>query len=157
MAITSKLNATGEYQYGSYTLSSVLFGFIPRALWPGKPPAGALLVNDYFWPNFVQGLGAPASTMVGETYWEAGLLGVGIGFLVLGAFLRAIEAYRKKCGFHVIAGIIYAVVVWYFSVMSNEAFAPSFGSFLLYLIVCVALYKFLSIAVSQKKGLQAIK
>ncbi|MEK6531516.1 MAG: O-antigen polymerase [Deltaproteobacteria bacterium] len=133
MAITSKIQETGGFMYGRFFFGSIVLGFIPRAIWPARPPIGAHLVNEYFWRGAVADTGAPATTMVGEIYWDFGLMGVGIVFFAFGCLLKAVERYRTRSAGNLWAAIFYAEFLWFWAIYSNETFIGAFSSWLLYL------------------------
>jgi len=140
MAITSKMAEDGQYQYGYYSFSS-LGGLIPRIIWPDRPPMGATLFNNYFWPGKIGDTGSPAVSSVGEAYWEGGLAGVGIVFFALGALFKFLERYRAISGSNLWVAATYALVLWFGSIYSHEALLGTLGTPLLFGIVLAASYK----------------
>jgi oligosaccharide repeat unit polymerase len=141
MAITSKLRETGEYMYGGFFLPSLALGFIPRAVWPGRSAASSWVVNEYFWPGVVEDVGAPNSTMVGEVYWEGGVVATVVVFFLFGAVLKGIERYRDDSGGEIWTAVLYALFLWYWCIMSSETMVSSFGSWLIYAALWAFLYR----------------
>lgn len=80
------------YIYGKSFIG--LFGlFVPRLIWPEKPyGAGGLYSLTFYKESYLEGTGIPPS-LIGEFYWNFGIMGVMIGFFFLGLFLRVL--YRK--------------------------------------------------------------
>lgn len=65
--------------------------FIPRFLWPSKPPVGVSeqIGNLYFHTQY----NSPAVTYMGDLYRNFGILGVAIGMLILGVVLRGLYVW----------------------------------------------------------------
>jgi oligosaccharide repeat unit polymerase len=90
------LHATGEggvpLQWGRSLVDLFVF-FVPRALWPAKPPSFGLGFAGQYMPDVDWGIMTYVSpSLPGELYLDFGLAGVLLGFLGLGWALRA--AYR---------------------------------------------------------------
>ena len=117
-------------------------GWIRHALWPDRPLSGAMLLNEYFWPGTVDDTGAPATTTVGEIYWEFGLIGVLIAFFGFGSLCKGVEGARKRVGHNIWVAIFSALFVWFWAIYSNETFVGCFGGWMLYMIVWTGAYWF---------------
>ena len=70
------------FNYGA-TLDYVLYGLIPRVLWPDKPATsrGAWFTR-YIGVNYSMAL---AMTSYGELYWNFGFIGVAFGMFIIGS------------------------------------------------------------------------
>jgi len=81
------------YRFGETLLIWIVFP-IPRAIWPGKPVnvGGQIAAEIYGAGN-----GTPP-TLIGELYWNFGILGVLGGMFVLGIALRSLVTYRERNG-----------------------------------------------------------
>lgn len=153
MAMTSKIQETGGYMNGRFFFGSIVMGLIPRAIWPARPALGAQLVNEYFWSGAVADTGAPATTMVGEIYWDFGLAGVGIVFFAFGCLLKAVERYRTRSAGNLWAAIFYAEFLWFWSIYSNETFIGAFSSWLLYLTPLFLIFRMITINPARETAL----
>ncbi len=145
MAITSKIQDTGEHMNGRFFFGSIVLGLIPRAIWPARPPIGAQLLNEHFWSGVVADTGAPATTMVGEIYWDFGLIGVGVVFFAFGYLLKAVERYRLRREGNLWTAVFYAEFLWFWTIYSNETFIGAFSSWLLYLCPLFLIFKAITI------------
>lgn len=145
MVITSKLSHTDDYQYGKYFFSSLLFGFIPLSIWPKRPPIGLKIIGNYFWPTYVKtALGSPGVTMIGEIYFDGGVVGIVIISCLLGIIFKRAERYKNDCGGNPLSATLYGLVAWYLAGIMNEVFVTSVGSFLIYFAVWSVLSRFVT-------------
>jgi hypothetical protein len=139
-----------DYKYGETLAQAPISIFIPRILWPGKP---VLNIGHEFGTTFhlisvVDRETMIAPSLVGEFYWNFGLLGVVIGmFLVGGVYRLVYQKYGTLTGFEPITSGIYIMLF-----MRLIHFEGSFGGVLgLGVKSYVVLY--LIIVVSKKFGL----
>jgi hypothetical protein len=93
IAIVQKVPDEVPYLYGITYISAGAF-FVPRSLWPTKPRgAGAHVTAIIFegWPSTAgyEGQSFPASGM-GEAYWNFGMPGVILVFVLFGLFHRVL-------------------------------------------------------------------
>jgi hypothetical protein len=82
------------YQNG-LTFQSLLFGWIPRAIWPGKPEInlGGYMMRAILGSRSVTNAGL---TSLGDFYLNFGLVGIVLGMFALGTFRRAVYVYAKR-------------------------------------------------------------
>lgn len=77
---------------GGWTIGYVFISFIPRLIWPGKPPIG---IGQWVTDNYVSEGGLIASqtgcTWIGEFYMNFGMMGVVVGMLVIGMYFRLLH------------------------------------------------------------------
>ena len=80
---------------GEHLLSDLVFGWVPRVLWAGKPLSAGLVANTTFFPDVFRGgeTGAAVPTLIGELYWIGGIWVVVAGMWCLGRFCRI--CYRR--------------------------------------------------------------
>jgi Putative O-antigen polymerase len=91
--IIEHVRQTGHYLMGS-SLAEVLYWFVPRGIWPGKPYTFSYSFGRLFASYTGWGGDAFATTTVfGELYLNFGILGVVAGSFIFGVFARAIYAY----------------------------------------------------------------
>lgn len=77
----------GGYQFGSSTLAAIGF-FVPRAIWPDKPIVIAQVVGgELFGYGFV-GTSNLSGSIIGDFYFDFGLLGVIVGSVLVALFFR---------------------------------------------------------------------
>ncbi len=83
------------YEYGR-SLASILWAPIPQSVWPEKPPVriGPAISPAVFRFDADRRTGDPPG-IVGEFWINAGLAGVIIGMLVLGAAVRVVDRWYR--------------------------------------------------------------
>lgn len=94
--IMLKVPESRPHTYGSELLV-VAVAWIPRALWPEKP---VVSLGRVFREEFVAGLYPPGTSvsvsLVGEFYWDFGVVGVLLGMLAVGALWRVGYEYLVR-------------------------------------------------------------
>ena len=83
-----------DYQRGA-TFYPLLIGWIPRAIWPGKPilSQGSFMHNKIIGSQTTSNVGFSA---IGEFYLNFGMLGVIVGMFGLGIFVRIVYLYTQR-------------------------------------------------------------
>ncbi len=80
---------SGEIQYG---YGSILFkqisAFVPRAIWPDRPPMGSELFVQTFYPGIYESGGGYGFFLPQDGFWDFGLIGVFFYGLFLGFLLE---------------------------------------------------------------------
>jgi hypothetical protein len=106
---------TTGYWYGRASLLDLIERPIPRLLWPDKPISGRLTVLQGLWGPSACQYGAQCSTFgaYGDLYLDGGLIGVALGFVVLGIFFRAAYSYLRSDPGNSFVQISYAIVFPY--------------------------------------------
>ena len=114
-----------------YMLLDFIVMPIPRALWPGKIYPGGeswdrlhRVAGTATWVNGAGLLSGPAPGLVGKYFYMAGPLGVALGSLWTGIFLRSISTYAQR--YSGVTGVLVAVGCWIlgFSEMNNPLAWP---------------------------------
>jgi hypothetical protein len=112
LALASALTVVpGEsgHTLGVATAGDLVIRPVPRAIWPAKPePPREVLVED-LWPT--ERLANPEFTMALPLYWDFGLLGVLVGFLLLGVLLRFVYEYFSRHRDLLLAQLLFALAV----------------------------------------------
>jgi oligosaccharide repeat unit polymerase len=91
--IVEHVRHTGHFLMGS-SLAEMLYWFVPRAIWPGKPITFSFTFGQLFQSYVGWGGEAYASTtLFGELYLNFGLIGVISGSFVFGVLIRAFYSY----------------------------------------------------------------
>lgn len=80
------------YAYGGTFLPKTLFSFIPQFIWPER---NRVWSRDLFWELQGPYVGGTAPTLVGDLYFNFGILGVLSGMFLIGFLLRFI--YEALC------------------------------------------------------------
>jgi len=101
MARVVDVTDTTGYTGAPYFLVSLATFWVPRALWPSKPPMMTVYENVLFFPESFPDLytgGAAAPTVEGTFYWFAGLSGLLIGMGALGVAFAFADRFilRRK-------------------------------------------------------------
>jgi Putative O-antigen polymerase len=93
--IVDKTRSVSDYRLGS-TLDDLLWFYVPRQWWPGKPVSFGYGFAAEFFPGASQ-TASYTPSMVGELYLDFGVLGVIFGFYLFGVILRACyEAFAAR-------------------------------------------------------------
>lgn len=87
--IMDAMGTTLNYQWGG-TLLYVLFLWIPRPLWPGKPLNLDTVLGMVVYGAQTYGAGAVPPGFIGELYWNFWFPGIIIGCFLLGYLLKVI-------------------------------------------------------------------
>jgi len=70
----------------------VFYFIIPRSFWPDKPLKLTQTLGTTFWPSFTSSTGA---TLVGESFYNFGLVGIVIVFFLWGLIVKQLESKIK--------------------------------------------------------------
>jgi hypothetical protein len=106
-----------NFLHGSSYLA-VLTLPIPRLFWADKPEMIAGQVGETF---FNMNVGMPPGA-IGEAYWNFGVIGVAIAFVVFGLFLKWLaEVFRKNAG-HSTAIVLYILTLFLLQEPSTMSF-----------------------------------
>ena len=87
---------------GSFFIKNLIYGFIPRLIWPGKPswdPSGwftAYLAGE---SSYTPGITSTALHIGPELYWMYGWPGTFFGLLLLGFYYRKVSDWLLKKGY----------------------------------------------------------
>ena len=77
------------YLFGA-SLFKIFFAFIPRQIWADKPSGVQELIVEEHRNIFVGGT-SQTTTMIGEFYWNFGIIGVAIAMAVIGYICNKID------------------------------------------------------------------
>ena len=91
--LSRTIEYTGGHDFGLIWLQDLLYLYIPRALWTGKPQIyGAIQAQSVIFPELIPIDGIPIATypigMFGEGYFTFGIVGVAIALAIVGTVLR---------------------------------------------------------------------
>jgi hypothetical protein len=85
-----------DFQYGK-TYLGLLFFFIPRAIWPGKPTLlTAIWTTERYLGLDPYNYSIAPTTLLGEFYLNFGELGIIFGMALWGIFLQFLYSYTKS-------------------------------------------------------------
>jgi oligosaccharide repeat unit polymerase len=84
-----------DFQYGE-TIIRIIFLWIPRSIWPGKPLGVDTTISMKIFGNDVYGAGAIPPGFIAEMYLNFWIPGVIIGCFILGFILKRIHNYFKN-------------------------------------------------------------
>lgn len=100
---------TGVYEFGGTLLEATRW-FIPRSLWPEKPPTYAITFGQQFLArtNFFSVNVSGTPTVIGELFLNFGFLGLTVGAWMVGVFLRIPYAYLIVKGQSIGSVLLYA-------------------------------------------------
>jgi oligosaccharide repeat unit polymerase len=129
---------SGESQYG---YGSILFNqisaFIPRAIWPDRPPMGSELFVQTFYPGIYESGGGYGFFLPQDGFWDFGLIGVFFYSILLGVLLESLYLWfsnRRQIDFIV---LFYAIV--YSQLVLAIVRSGIIGSLKAALIACIPL------------------
>ncbi len=118
-----------DYLRGSSYLA-VLTLPIPRGLWPEKPGLLGGRVGETF---FNTTAGMPAG-VIGEAYWNFGIVGVPLVYFLFGFFYRWLTESFRKYAHEAAATVLYVVTLFQFSGPSGDAVVAWLITFVPFLI-----------------------
>ncbi|HVB42312.1 MAG TPA: O-antigen polymerase [Streptosporangiaceae bacterium] len=108
--ILAKTKSVSDYKLGG-TFSDLLWFYIPRQWWPGKPVSFSYSFAAEYFPAAPDRTSAYTPGMVGELYLNFGIPGVAVGFYVFGLILRACyEAFARRATR--LETAMYIVILW---------------------------------------------
>jgi hypothetical protein len=107
--IFDEFRRTPVYEFGGTLLEATRW-FIPRSLWPEKPPTYAIIFGQQYLArtNFFSINVSGTPTVIGELFLNFGLLGLTVGAWMVGVFLRIPYAYLISRGPSIGSVLIYA-------------------------------------------------
>lgn len=97
---------------GGWTLAMAVISFIPRAIWPNKPP---MAIGLWVTETYGSGPGiasATGPTQVGEFYFSYGWAGVVFGWLLLGIYFRSISELFFRANAPTVASLTAVIALW---------------------------------------------
>jgi hypothetical protein len=123
-------------QLGS-TMKGLYYAFIPRIIWPEKPP-----VSRGAWFTTYLGMArseaeattSTGMTTVGEWYWNFGVAGVAVGMFLTGALLSGLWRLAGSCPVHKPASMILYVAIIMNAMNFPDATSPIVSGVALYLL-----------------------
>lgn len=96
---------------GGVTYLKPLLWWVPRSLWPEKPENITRLIVYEPRPHSFAGGTSQGVTMIGEMYWNLGLVGVVVGMYLFGLIARVIEVYARPHTRSLPSVVFYALTV----------------------------------------------
>ena len=129
-------------QLGS-TMKDLYYAFIPRIVWPGKP-----LVSRGAWfttylgmaPREAEATTSTGMTVVGEWYWNFGVLGVVVGMFLTGALLSGLWRLAGSYPIHQPANMVLYVALIINVLNLPDATSPLVSAVALYLLFGSLIY-----------------
>ena len=123
-------------QLGS-TMTGLYYAFIPRIIWPEKPP-----VSRGAWFTTYLGMArseaeattSTGMTTVGEWYWNFGLAGVAVGMFLTGALLSGLWRLAGGYPVHKPASMVLYVAIIMNAMNFPDATSPIVSAVALYLL-----------------------
>jgi len=98
-----------NFLYGRSFLGIMTY-FIPRVIFPSKPlPIGMLFTQTFYPITYSNGSGVTPSLLV-DFYWNFGVLGIIIGMLCFGIFIRTFVKYTENSKYQTGAVVILAII-----------------------------------------------
>ena len=122
--ITQKTGVTVPFQDG-YTFKLLPYAFIPGMLWPEKPQISTGILMNQTFKLSASKLTFVPSTMLGEFYWNFGVMGVIAGMTFLGTLFATINCLCLKDANFSTVGMLTVLVATYFLVARFEASVAS--------------------------------
>jgi len=134
------------------SLAELLYWFIPRALWPGKPYTFTYTISNTFSDFTGIGEGSFVNfSFPGEMYLNFGILGVVVGAFLFGLAARAVYLYLIRIQATGISVLVYAVLLLHLLLFVEGPVAAQTGLLLsevlpLLLLIYVAGFRAVAIA-----------
>ena len=100
------------YLWGS-TYAKFFFWPIPRSMWPEKPEGISRIAVRYFYPEMYEKGVSMSPTIIGEAYFNFGVLGVIIIMALFGVICQSLYTFLKKNRGNIGAIAVYAFVAPY--------------------------------------------
>lgn len=127
-SVVHKLHQTKDFQFGWRSVLETATIAIPKVLWPGKPPAVSERFANYFFADdldFSRGVNfgtwsGISPTVVGEWYWNFGVIGVAWGLLLLGRLGRVLYATLRAHASNEAVLVCYAVMFASFTMFAES-------------------------------------
>ena len=118
--IVSRAGKDVSFQNGS-TLLYLIYSFIPRAIWAGKPPTstGQLFNNEFSISE--SPLTFVPTTFIGEFYWNFGFPAVVVGMFLVGMSLGAIGRLQSSLRSLTLPRFVTLLLACYFLILKFEA------------------------------------
>lgn len=110
LAILAKVPSEVGLLYG-LSYASIPAAPIPRAVWPGKPPAAGRLTSQQIFGRPEGGAAQPAS-VIGEAYWNFHIPGVVLVMLLYGVFLNWLSRLYLRNADQGWAVVVYALTLF---------------------------------------------
>ena len=113
-AIISDTGRWVDYKYGETLFLAPIGLFIPRIVWPDKPDIsiGREFGHTFRFANPMDDVTEVAPSIVGDFYWNFGVIGVVLGMPLMGAAYRwYFRRYGEGSGFDPIRKAIYATLI----------------------------------------------
>jgi hypothetical protein len=129
-------------QLGS-SMKDLYYAFIPRIIWPEKPPVsrGAWFTTYLGMANSeAEATTSTGMTIVGEWYWNFGVVGVAAGMFLIGALLSGLWRLAGGCPIHHPANMFLYVAIIMNAMNLPDATSPIVSAVGLYLFFGVLAY-----------------
>jgi hypothetical protein len=129
-------------QLGS-TMRDLYYAFIPRIVWPEKPPVsrGAWFTTYLgMAPREAEATSATGMTIVGEWYWNFGVAGVVVGMFLTGALLSGLWRLAGSYPIHQPANMVLYVAIIINVLNLPDATSPIVSNIALYLLFGSLIY-----------------
>ena len=124
--------------YGS-TYLKLIYQFIPREFWPGKPENITVIAAQIFRPDlWLEGV-SYAPTMFGEMYYNFGNWGVATMCLFVGILFAWLTRFGLRAGHNPPLTLIYAALTFSILEQARGGFSDTSDTYLIYYILPVLL------------------
>ena len=133
--MVGEVNRSG-LQLGS-TMKDLYYAFIPRIVWPGKPPVsrGAWFTTYLgIAPSEAEATTSTGMTTVGEWYWNFGVAGVAVGMFLTGALLSGLWRLAGSYPIYQPANMVLYVAIIISVLSLPDATSPIVSAGALYLL-----------------------
>ena len=137
--IVQHVSNGGELLYGQ-SYAEVVTRFVPRAIWPGKPPGIGDETRRIFYParyNERTGAGVPPS-LFGELVWNFHFPGVIVGMMLLGFGVRTSVEYLNRSRQNPWTVLFYALTVLFLFGSIRTYFAALTMRYLIWMLLAFA-------------------
>ncbi|MFC5405024.1 hypothetical protein [Cohnella soli] len=140
LAATMRFTDLHGYSYG-YQMLGVLFFFVPRDIWSGKPLSSGEAIGDFISGNYTLNFNNLSNPLPSEFMINFGWVGVAAGALLMALFVNRLESSvgKNRYTHALIAGFLFILLR---GDLMN-AFAYCFGTYCVMVLLPTGLSRFL--------------
>lgn len=142
--IIKYVDSKESYKYGSSYIW-IIQSFVPRSVWPSKPPNIDTEVGFKIYDANSYGTGAVPPGLIAESYWNFGYIGVVIVSLLCGIFLKKLTNYYNSKLNDIDTLIIYVICIMPIGLsLFGSSVSSTIVGILYYIVPFFVVFKFVN-------------